>query len=176
MPRASLWEKQITTKGKKFKKYSTNTLVIPSGAFFADGWKTSNKRLLKSKEASFTKRNSKYWVVIKGGYAKLKSNRFPQDGGKVNLHVTGGMLDSLAIVKHGNNSITIGFNSSEQAKKAMYHEVTVAGKSKVKRQFMNLPQKEVNKITHRLQARFKAELQEYIVKNIVNIHKKLYSL
>jgi len=150
--------------GKPFNKYSTKPLYIPAGAFYAPGWKTTGKRMIKSKDAEYRRKiGGKYWVIIPGGYAKLKSTRFPQDGGNVNLHVTGNMLNSLAVIERGNDYVTIGFNNKEAATKAMYHQIMGAGKSKVIRKFLGLPNNELAVVMGSFTKLIAAEVEKMIV-------------
>jgi len=149
--------------GQPFERYSNNPLYIPAGALFAPGWKTTGKKLIKSKDAEYRrKKGGKYWVIIPGGYAKLKSSRFPQDSGKVNLHLTGNMLNSISIVERGNDYIVIGFNNKEAATKAIYHQIMGAGKRKVIRKFLGLPDSEIAEILAGYKPLIAAEVEKLI--------------
>lgn len=155
-------DKGLDQDGKPFQKYSSNPLYIPAGAIFARGWKTTGKKLLRkrNRQAEYRcKKGGKRWVIIPGGYAVLKNTRFPQDGGKVNLHVTGKMINGLAITEQGTNFIKIGFSNTEAATKAMYHQVMGAGKRKVKRKFLGLPQDILNGIVNSYTEQFKNEIE-----------------
>ncbi len=153
-------DKGLDQEGKPFQKYSSSPLYIPAGAIFAPGWNTTGKRLLSKKEAEFrNKKGGKRWVIIPGGYAVLKNTRFPQEGGKVNLHLTGNMMNGLAITEQGTNFIKIGFSNTEAATKAMYHQVMGAGKRKVKRKFLGLPQDILNGIVNSYAEQFKNEIE-----------------
>jgi hypothetical protein len=153
-------DKGIDQDGKPFDKYSSNPLYIPASAIFAPGWNTAGKKLIKQKKAEYrSKKGGWRWVIIPGGYAVLRNIRFPQDRGKVNLHLTGNMMNSLAIVLQGNNWVKIGFSNTEAAAKAMYHQVMGAGKRKVKRKFLGLPQDILNGIVSNYTGQIKDEIE-----------------
>ncbi|MEM4626453.1 MAG: hypothetical protein QXF70_03455 [Candidatus Bilamarchaeaceae archaeon] len=160
-------DKGFDQDGKPFEKYSSNPLKIPAGAFFAPGWKTTGKRLIKNKEAAYRRKNGKYWVLVPGGYAKLKSSRFPQDGGRVNLHVTGNLLNSIDVIKNGDDYVVIGFNNKEAATKAIYHQIMGAGKRKVIRKFLGLPDNEIAKIMADFEHLITAEIDNKLLFQIL---------
>ena len=129
---------------------------------------TTTRKLFKKKEAEFrrSKGSRKLWVVIPGGYAMLKNTCFPRSGSKVNLHLTGNMLNSLAITEQGGNYIKIGFSNIEAATKAMYHQVMGASKRKIKRKFLGLPLNILNEIINNYTGQIKNDIEAKFFKGL----------
>ena len=137
-------QKGINREGKKFQPYSERPFALPAGAFFAPGWKTSARKMYRQKMIDwFTEgkgETRRKWVVVKGGYKAMKSTRFPQDKGRVNLTLSGRMLNSIVIVEQKGDEITIGFTNKELAELALIHELGL-GRNPA-RPFMDLTPKE----------------------------------
>jgi len=60
------------------------------------------------------------------------------------------MLSSLDVISKGDNYIILGFYKSEHAELAEYHQVIGAGKSKVKRKFLGLHNRDIKEINELL--------------------------
>lgn len=104
--------------GKAFKHYSTNTFAMPSGAI--------TKRALSALDKAgdiiwFTTKTGAEWVLIKGGYKRLKAVKRPSHGGTVNLTDTGKMMADLTVISYPADGIRIGFNRAENAQKASWN-------------------------------------------------------
>ncbi len=123
--------------GKPFKKYSSNPFAMPSGA--------ATKRAIDSLDKSgglvwFTTKDKAKWVVIKDGYKALKTALRPGDGGKVNLSLTGDMLNDMDVIAIGTNEVRIGFNREENAQKALWNIEN-------DRDFFGIPDSEFKRLT-----------------------------
>lgn len=126
----------LDKQGNPFKPYSTKPLAIPSGAIT----KRAAKELVKSQEAAYFERNGKLWIVIQGGYKAAKAAMKKQTDwdGTVNLSLSGAMLKDLTPLTYDTEgNITIGFASTENAKKARYNRF-------YGREFLGLTDAEMN--------------------------------
>jgi hypothetical protein len=131
----------IDAHGKPMKGYSTRPFARPMGGI------PKNVRLQLDKEGKITyyrKKGRATWVVIEGGYLALKSAWY-EDGGKVNMTATGKMLRSMRVRLEG-DKIIIEFSREEEAEKAYWHNVSGAGKSRVIREFLGLPDDQASEI------------------------------
>ncbi|GIV82213.1 MAG: hypothetical protein KatS3mg051_1567 [Anaerolineae bacterium] len=132
----------IDAEGRPMQPYSTRTFAMPAGALWAPGSRTAARRLRQQGALRYFQRGGSLWVAIQGGYRTYKEARFPGQGSEVNLTLTGSMMRSLSVREVRADTrraeIVIGFLRSEEAEKAYWHEVTGAGRSRVRRRFMGL--------------------------------------
>ncbi len=113
-----LFIKERTLKGldkdnKSFKPYSTRPFALP----YASLPKYAAKRLYKTNQLSFFRRNGVLFVAVKSGYAKYKALRYAKTSynGVVNLTLTGSMLRAFAVLDAKPNEIKIGFTRRNAA-------------------------------------------------------------
>ena len=125
----------VDANGQPFAPYSQKPFARPLG-----GITRQTRAALGQKLQVFTTSGGKKWAVIEGGYAAYKAAKRPNDGGKVNLSDTFGMLRALTITKidEGTNTVQIGFTREEEALKALYHNEVGVGSGRVVRRFMGL--------------------------------------
>jgi len=128
--------KGLDKDGEAFVSYSTTPFAMPSGALTQ---KTRKGLDSASSLVWFTTNSGSKWVVIDGGYKELKAVKRPKDGGTVNLTDTGRMLQDLAVISTKKNQVQIGFNTSEQAQKALWNIENG-------RDFMGIEDKELSKL------------------------------
>lgn len=103
--------------GKPFKQYSTISFAMPSGAMT----QVALKALEKGGNLTwFTTKSGSEWVIVKGGYKKYKEVAKPKSK-NVNLSFKGTMLADLTLINVKDDSISIGFNRSEEAQKAVWN-------------------------------------------------------
>ena len=126
----------VDAQGQSFKPYSAKPFARPAGGI--------PQRALTTLKASgglefFSRQGRALWIVIKGGYLALKKAINRGAGSQVDLTSSGLMLQSLALVRVDPNSLAIGFTNDEAALRAFYHTVSGAGKSRVIRDFLGLP-------------------------------------
>ncbi|HVZ41374.1 MAG TPA: hypothetical protein VHI13_18990 [Candidatus Kapabacteria bacterium] len=138
MIRTRTQETHIDASGQPFTPYSTRPFVRPLGGITQKAMRALGKGLQR-----FTTRQGRLWALITGGYAAYKAAAFPEDGDGVNLTQRGHMLGALTVVgvsggDGGPASVRIGFTRHEEALKALYHNVTGAGKRHVIRRFLGL--------------------------------------
>jgi len=159
-------DRGVDKNGKPFKPYSVKPFFMPSGAYINATTKSQRAKLEASNSVHFkSSKGGKRYVIIEGGYANFKAARFPQHGGKVNLHYSGTMMGSLAVIGEDANSITIGFTTKEAAERAYYHIVSGAGKSKVKRDFLGITKDQLEEVTQLLKSGISLDPRE-VIKNI----------
>lgn len=103
--------------GKPFKGYSTRPFAMPAGA----ATKGAISRLESSGGLTWFSSGKSKWILIKGGYRAYKAVRKPQDGGVVNLTLSGQMMKDLGVIALPTDGITIGFNRKENAEKALWN-------------------------------------------------------
>lgn len=149
--------KGIDSKGIAFKQYSFKPFGLPAAAFFKFIGVTALKRLNKN-DYSYYKKNGSLWILIKGGYLQLKRARFKTGETTPNLQVIGmrgGMLGSLTYKVQNANTSIIQFSNQRASTLAYYHNEVGAGKSKVIRHFLGLPDKDIK------------ELKQHIIKDMI---------
>lgn len=142
----------LDVEGRPFPPYSERPLSIPAGALWSPGSRTAARRLKAQGQLRYwrNRRTGSLWVTIQGGYRAYKEARFPGQGGQVNLTLTGTMMRSLAVLdvetSERGGVITIGFRQAEAAERAYWHEVTGAGRSRVRRRFLGLTPGEMEEL------------------------------
>lgn len=133
----------IDKDGKPFAGYSEKPFAAPAGSIP----QKVRARLDKDGKLSFFNKDNKRWVFVQGGYKLLKAVKRPGDGGVVNLTDTGKLLRGLRFLSIGNDGeIRIGWGDPELALLAYYHNVSGAGKGRVVRKFLGLPDDEIELI------------------------------
>jgi len=105
--------------GREFKPYSTKTFAMPAGGA------TKRARQILVKDGAiqyFTTGSGSLWMLV-NGYLALKRATYKKTGwnGQVNLTMTGQMLGSMTVIEQGDNTVTIGFNRTEDALKAFWN-------------------------------------------------------
>ena len=131
--------------GNAFKPYSSKPFAMPAGAL------KQKARLALGKDGVkwFRAASGSMWVVITGGYVALKSAQRPS-GADVNMSDTGGMLRSMTVVQaSATGGVVIGFSRPEMAELAYYHTVSGAGPSRVIRDFLGLPDNQIEELAKR---------------------------
>jgi hypothetical protein len=101
-----VYDKHLTSFGKKFKPYSTRPFTVAKDSYL---WKR-----LRPKGGKKTKSGGVYY---KGGYAEYKA-KSAGNGGKVDLTLSGNLMQSLNVVKATNTTFAI----SPTGKAATYAE------------------------------------------------------
>jgi len=97
------------------------------------------------------------WVVIGGGYKRYREMG-GRDSSKIDLNWSGRMMRNLGIIPGSEqpSAIDVGFTSEDEKKKALWHNVMGAGKSRRKHIFMGLTTEE------------KEELEKYADAEVAN--------
>lgn len=128
--------------GKPFKPYGTRPFARP-----LRGITKAAQSILKQSDGIiyFKKQERSTWVVIIGGYAALKAATYPGDN-TVNLTARGSMLRSLRVLSVAGNVIKIGWGRQKEAEKAYWHTQSGAGKSRVIRDFLGLPDSDLARL------------------------------
>jgi phage gpG-like protein len=75
--------------------------------------------------------------------------------GDVNLKLTGDMMGLMTVIDEGKNSVTIGWNDSEDAAKAHGHIDGLFGKKSLRRDFFGLRNDEIREISREIKAELK---------------------
>ena len=121
--------------GNPFQPYSTNPFARPAG-----GIPQSARKRLKESLRYFRTAQGSLWMVVIGGYKAFKAARYPAAGSTVNLQGSGNMLRALTVlsVDASTRTFRIGWTRTEEAEKALYHNVTGVGKSRIKRKNLGL--------------------------------------
>lgn len=133
-------------------QYSTKPFAMPIGAVKP---KKLMFEMLKGKHIDdvqlFKSKNQKLWVVIKNGYRWLKE-KAGKHFSSVDLTWTRELMRSLKTtnVNTDTGEITIGHTGARNEMLALYHNVTGAGKGKVKRVYLDLTEEELQEITTEL--------------------------
>lgn len=132
-------------------QYSSKPFVMPSGKMIEMAGKGRAAAIWKSLQRGempgkiFKTKAGAIWVLLQEGYKK-----FRELSGKVddtaNLNWTGRMMRNLSITKVGADYIEVGFRSDEEEQKAIWHNITGASRSRKKRVFMGLTEKEIDRI------------------------------
>jgi hypothetical protein len=127
--------------------YSTKPFAMPFGALPKS---VQGKALKKSGPQAyqvFTSKNKSLWVVVYGGYKKLRSDA-GKDNSKVTLNWSGRMMRNLKVLPDTvtKNSVHLGFDDKTAETIAGYHNNEGAGKSKRKHVFMDFTQAEKDAI------------------------------
>jgi len=136
--------------------YSEKPFVMPLGAVpmslqtkFAKelGFKSKGQKAEENEFQIFTANSGAKWVWIEGGYKRYRQLNGRQVA-KVDLNWSGRMMRNLGIIPGTTTprEVQIGFTSAEEKQKALWHNTLGAGKSKVKRVFMNLDTEEYNSL------------------------------
>jgi len=118
-----IYDKHLTSYGDKFKPYSTRPFTVAKESYL---WKR-----LRPKGGIKTKNGGMYF---KGGYAEYKA-KSTGNGGKVDLTLSGNLMQSLNVVSATNSTFAI----SPTGKAASYAE-----KVDKDRPFIGLSNKEVD--------------------------------
>lgn len=110
---------------KPFKPYSDKNFVMPAAAI-KKGQRTAMNKAGLLEYFNVGKGDSAVqWVVVIGGYVVYKKYYMAKAQGysanTVNLTLTGSMLRSMNIKQISGNNISIGFNRSEEANKAVWN-------------------------------------------------------
>ena len=130
-------------------KYSTKPFAMPVGA--ASQMLGNKLRKSASSKRSkiydpdnfqlFTSKAGNLWVIVKGGYKKVR-----QLAGKKSDNVvmswTGSYMRDLGLLRTENNFALLGWKSSENEELAYFHEIAGAGKSKRRHKILGLLKKE----------------------------------
>lgn len=103
------------------------------------------------------------WVVIGGGYKRYREMG-GRDSSKIDLNWSGRFLRNLGIIPGTEqpSSVEVGFTSSDEKQKALWHNVMGAGKSRRKHIFMGLTEDEKKE----LEAFADADIAERIIKSL----------
>jgi hypothetical protein len=136
-------QKGIGADGRAWQGYSEKPFARPLAGITGKAQKSLGKRL-----HIFTTKRGALWAIIEGGYKAYKRAAYPQDGGTVNLTVSGGMLGALAVVgtDPATNTVRVGFSRQDAAELALYHNVLGAGRSRVLHRFLGLTDAELQRI------------------------------
>ena len=113
--------------GRSFKGYSTRPLAVP--AYFPGNSvpKRAIQAMVKEGNAAyFRTKKGALWILVKGGYAYLKSSVFSfaeKGSGNVNLSLTGAMLRGMTVVQvnDGIQSVTVGWTRAELGLRALWN-------------------------------------------------------
>ncbi len=133
----------IDKDGKPFAPYSEKPFAAPAGSLT----QKVRARLDKDGKLTFFEKGDTKWVRVEGGYKLVKSIKRPSDGGVVNLTDTGKLLRGLRFLSIDNEgAIRIGWDDPELALLAYYHNVSGAGKGRVVRKFLGIPDAELQAI------------------------------
>jgi hypothetical protein len=145
--------------GSTSKGYSTKAAGMPYGGLedrIGKGKASAFLRSIKDGDADKIYKSSKsgkLWITLHGGYKQLRELG-GRETDRVTLNWTGQMMSALAMkVNAAEPSLKIYFTNKEAEKIAGFHHQG-AGRSKIKRIFMGLSQKE------------QAPLERWLVENI----------
>lgn len=103
--------------GKSFKEYSTKPFKTSYKGFPNKG---ILKQMVKSEQAVVFENAKGYkMVLVKIGYADYKKQLYAKTNysGKVNLTLSGRMLQDQTVLRASENTIIIGFNNRDMAKR-----------------------------------------------------------
>ncbi len=125
------------------ERYSEKPFALPAGAVSTRAYSQLNGN--DEEASSFITRNGELWLVIKGGYKKLRELEGLQSS-KVDLkrRPGSGMLNALNVIKiePEENAVEVGFTDRESEQIAIWHQIKGAGKNKVIRKFVGHTTKE----------------------------------
>ncbi len=110
----------------------------------------------------FTAKSKALWVLVKGGYSKLRSLLGKQND-KVTMTWSGSYLRDLGVIRTGSNSATLGWKSSENQKLAYWHNIAGAGKSKRIHKILGLTKQEEKELI--------PIVEKELIKNLDNYFK-----
>ena len=138
------------------EKYSEKPFVMPLGAVpiglqkkFSkeEGFKSSKQSVAENEFQIFTAASGAKWVWIGGGYKRYRQLNGRQVD-KVDLNWSGRMMRNLGLIPGTTTprETQVGFTGADEKQKALWHNTLGAGKSKVKREFMNFTAEEYNSL------------------------------
>lgn len=149
-------------KGKAFKAYSTKGYLQKIDLTAESGGSTAKLRKHYNSEQKWTRKKKSQstarFVWIKGGYKQFRSIQGRTT--KPNLMFTGMMLKNERVKKVSDSTVLIGL-LGEQARKAYYHNISGAGKSRRKRIFQRITaDREIRKLRDILDKHVNRELKK----------------
>jgi hypothetical protein len=132
-------ERGVDHKGKKFSGYSTGAYLQKIDMGDMPGGNTAKMRKHYNSQQKWTRKKRKEstarFVWMSGGYKQFREVQGRST--KVNLSFTNLMMKGLKLKWVKDASVLLGFRG-EQARKAYYHNISGAGKSKQKRVFQRI--------------------------------------
>lgn len=163
-------------EGTTSEQYSTKPFGMPLGAA-TKALGSAIKRAIEKGQAVNLKRKGKtfatvspdeakiytspktgnLWVIIGGGYKRYRELG-GRDSSKIDLNWSGRMMRNLGIIPGSEqpSAVDVGFTSTDEQNKALWHNVMGAGKSRRKHVFMGLTNEE------------KEELEKYADAEVAN--------
>lgn len=141
-------ERGVDHKGKKFSGYSTAAYLQKIDMGGMPGGNTAKMRKHYNSQQKWVRKKRKEstarFVWMGGGYKEFR--KVQGRSVSVNMTFTGLMLKGLKLKKVLDASVLLGFRG-EQARKAYYHNISGAGKSKKKRVFQRISRaKEIERL------------------------------
>jgi len=150
--RRTLDGKFLSGSSEGAEKYSGKPFAMP---YAAANIGTQNKISQLSKNPNspnapqiFTSAKGTVWVLITGGYKQYRELG-GRDSSKVNLTWSGRMMRNLGILPGADKAkeVSLGFTSTDEKQKAVWHNLEGAGKSRRLHKFMGLTDTEKNTLS-----------------------------
>jgi hypothetical protein len=129
-------------------QYSETAAPLPYAALERVVGEKTIKSMIEAKEVSrFTSGSGRVWMLLQGGYKKLRELSGKQ-ADHVVLTWTGGMLKDLSVRKVTTSppGIVVSFSNARSNELAGYHDREGAGKRHVTNRFMGLTDAEISEL------------------------------